>query len=100
MLSRRRMSASLLAALTFGPGLQGGCGGGGGEASVRLGYFPNITHAAALVGVEDGIFARNLGATKLETFTFNAGPAAIEALLSGSLDASYIGPNPAINGFV
>lgn len=67
---------------------------------MRLGYFPNITHAAALVGVDDGIFARNLGATKLETFTFNAGPAAIEALLSGSLDASYIGPNPAINGYV
>jgi NitT/TauT family transport system substrate-binding protein len=67
---------------------------------LRLGYFPNITHAAALVGVEDGIFARQLGATRLETFTFNAGPAAIEALLSGSLDASYIGPNPAINGHV
>ena len=67
---------------------------------MRLGYVPNISHAAALVGVDDGIFARNLGATKLETFTFNAGPAAIEALLSGSLDASYIGPNPAINGYV
>ena len=94
-LSRRRMSAALLAAL-----VTASCGGGSGEPVLRLGYFPNITHAAALVGVDDGIFARQLGATKLETFTFNAGPAAIEALLSGSLDASYIGPNPAINGFV
>ena len=95
MLSRRRLSAALLAALVVAA-----CGGGSSEPSLRLGYFPNITHAAALVGVSDGIFARQLGATKLETFTFNAGPAAIEALLSGSLDASYVGPNPAINAFV
>jgi NitT/TauT family transport system substrate-binding protein len=96
MLSRRRLSAALLAAL-----VAASCGGGGGgEPALRLGYFPNITHAAALVGVSEGIFARHLGATRLETFTFNAGPAAIEALLSGSLDASYVGPNPAINAFV
>ncbi len=94
-LSRRRMSASLVAAL-----VAAACGGSSGEPTLRLGYFPNITHAAALVGVEDGIFARQLGATRLETFTFNAGPAAIEALLSGSLDASYLGPNPAINAHV
>ncbi|MBK7826875.1 ABC transporter substrate-binding protein [Nannocystis sp.] len=103
MLSRRRMSAALLAALVAGPvvgPVLGACGGASGEPVLRLGYFPNITHAAALVGVQDGTFARELGATKLETFTFNAGPAAIEALLSGSLDASYIGPNPAINAFV
>ncbi len=97
LLSRRRLSAALLAAL-FVAG-SGSCGGGGGP-TLRLGYFPNITHAAALVGVEDGIFSKHLGTTRLETFTFNAGPAAIEALLSGSLDASYIGPNPAINGYV
>ena len=94
-LSRRRLSAALLTGL-----LIAACGGGSGEPTLRLGYFPNITHAAALVGVDDGIFARQLGATKLEPFTFNAGPAAIEALLSGSLDASYVGPNPAINAYV
>ncbi|MBA3550261.1 MAG: ABC transporter substrate-binding protein [Nannocystis sp.] len=94
-LTRRRWLASLLVTL-----LVPACGGGDGAATLRLGYFPNITHASALVGVEDGIFARELGATKLETFTFNAGPAAIEALLSGSLDASYVGPNPAINAHV
>lgn len=69
-------------------------------ATVRLGYFPNITHASAIAGVERGIFARALGASRLETQTFNAGPAAVEALLSGALDAAYVGPNPAINAFV
>ena len=67
---------------------------------VRLGFFPNITHAPALVGVEKGLFEKALGpGVTLETKTFNAGPAAVEALLSGALDATYIGPNPAINAY-
>jgi len=73
---------------------------GTGEAStIRLGYFPNITHAPALVGVNKGFFQQALGSTKLEPKTFNAGPAALEALISGAIDATYIGPNPAINGW-
>jgi NitT/TauT family transport system substrate-binding protein len=74
--------------------------GNAAEATtIKLGYFPNITHAPALVGVNKGLFAEKLGGTKLETQTFNAGPNAIEALLSGAIDATYIGPNPAINGW-
>jgi NitT/TauT family transport system substrate-binding protein len=74
--------------------------GGTAEASaIRLGYFPNITHAPALIGVNKGFFQEALGSTKLEAKTFNAGPAALEALLSGAIDATYIGPNPAINGW-
>lgn len=77
-----------------------GAGTGSAEASaIKLGYFPNITHAPALVGVNQKIFESKLGTTKLEATTFNAGPAAIEALLSGAIDATYIGPNPAINGW-
>ncbi len=68
--------------------------------TLRLGYFPNVTHAAAVLGVKEGTFQDALGTTKLETSTFNAGPAAIEALLSGAIDATFIGPNPAINAFV
>ncbi len=68
--------------------------------SLRLGYFPNVTHAVAVLGVGNGTFQQALGSTKLETSTFNAGPAAIEALLSGAVDATFIGPNPAINAFV
>ena len=68
---------------------------------LRLGYFPNVTHAAAVVGVAQGIFATALGpGVVLDTRTFNAGPTATEALLSGSLDATFIGPNPAINAFI
>jgi NitT/TauT family transport system substrate-binding protein len=70
-------------------------------AEVRLGCFPNLTHATALVGVERGLFAQELGAgVKLTIATFNAGPAAVEALFSGAIDATYLGPNPAINAFV
>jgi NitT/TauT family transport system substrate-binding protein len=68
--------------------------------TLRLGYFPNVTHASAIVGIESGIFQDKLGdGVKLETSTFNAGPQVVEALNSGALDASYIGPNPAINAF-
>jgi NitT/TauT family transport system substrate-binding protein len=71
------------------------------SGEVRLGYFPNLTHATAIVGVERGLFAKELGdGVKLSTPTFNAGPAAIEALFSGAIDATYVGPNPAINAFV
>ena len=74
-------------------------GAGGDASTIRLGYFPNITHAPALIGVNKGFFQQALGGTKLEAKTFNAGPAAIEALFSGAIDAAYLGPNPAINGW-
>src|SRR5437879_12396901 len=59
---------------------------GSAPTTVHLGYFPNITHATAIIGVEKGIFAKDLGGDKLETATFNAGPAATEALLSGAIE--------------
>ena len=69
-------------------------------ATLKLGYFGNVTHAPALVGLEKGLLAKSLGATALSTQVFNAGPAAIEALNAGAIDAAYIGPNPAINSYV
>jgi NitT/TauT family transport system substrate-binding protein len=66
---------------------------------VRLGYFPNVTHAPAIVGVEKGLFTKELGKNTLETKTFNAGPEAVEALFGEALDIAYIGPNPAINAY-
>ena len=82
------------------------CGGettaasGAAPAEVRLGYFPNLTHATAIVADKDGLFAKHLGSTKLKVSTFNAGPAAMEALKSGAIDATYVGPGPATNAFI
>lgn len=74
--------------------------GGGDDVTLRLGYFPNITHAPALVGVEEGFFEDALGDNvNLETFTFDSGTEATEALLSDALDISYIGPSPAITAY-
>ncbi|MEV0586625.1 ABC transporter substrate-binding protein [Nonomuraea sp. NPDC050310] len=89
------LSLTLLAA-ACGSGAETGAGGAAKE--VRLGYFPNITHSTALVGVEKGFYAKHLG-VPVKTSTFNAGPAAIEAIFSGAIDATYIGPNPAINAW-
>ncbi|MDT7655871.1 MAG: sulfonate transport system substrate-binding protein, partial [Pseudonocardiales bacterium] len=71
----------------------------GPAAELRLGYFPNITHAPALIGLDKGFFAKELGSTKLVTQQFNAGPPEVSALLGGSLDAAFIGSSPAINAF-
>lgn len=70
-----------------------------GLDTVKIGYFGNLTHATALVGREQGIFQKELGATKASYATFNAGPSEIEALNSGSIDIGWIGPSPAINGY-
>ncbi|MFD4421635.1 ABC transporter substrate-binding protein [Agromyces sp. NPDC058484] len=75
-------------------------GSAGPAEELRLGYFANVTHAPALVGLEEGLFEGALGDTKLTTQVFNAGPAAIEALSAGAIDAAYIGPNPSINTFI
>jgi len=87
-------------ATACGPGSTAASAPAGPAKELRLGYFANVTHAPALVGVSKGFFAKELGATKLSTQVFNAGPAAIEALNAGAIDAAYLGPNPAINGFV
>ena len=68
---------------------------------LRLGYFSNINHAQAVIGVGNGDYQRALGGNiEIKPYVFNAGPSAIEALFAKQIDASYIGPNPAINGYV
>lgn len=82
-------------------------GGGGSPAgagteagAVRLGVFPNVTHAPGLVGIEDGHLQGALGDdVELTVQYFNAGGEAVEALFSGAIDLTFIGPNPAINAF-
>ena len=70
------------------------------SGTLRLGYFGNLTHAPAVIGEEQGLFAAALGEdVEIEYSYFNAGTEAIEALFAGAIDATFIGPNPAINGF-
>ena len=73
----------------------------GQSKTLKIGYFPNINHAQAVIGLNNGDFQKILGNnTKVETIVFNAGPSAVEALLANRIDATYIGPNPTINGYV
>ncbi|MDD5339706.1 MAG: ABC transporter substrate-binding protein [Candidatus ainarchaeum sp.] len=78
-----------------------GSGGQTGKEEVRIGYFPNMLHGQALVGCANGAFQEAFGPNvTVRMVPFNAGPSAIEALFAGELDLAYIGPNPAINGYV
>jgi NitT/TauT family transport system substrate-binding protein len=71
------------------------------QNTLRIGYFPNINHAQAVIGLGNGDFQRALGDNvQVTTQIFNAGPSAIEALFANQIDVTYIGPNPAINGYV
>jgi sulfonate transport system substrate-binding protein len=102
-----RLLAAGLAALT----LAAGCSRAGGDdkpapaaaqgdaTEVRVGYFPNVTHLPAIVGVKKDFYTAELGSTKLTTQTFNAGPDEVNALLGKSLDIAFIGSGPAINAY-
>lgn len=74
---------------------------GSAQAVVHVGAFPNITHSQAMVGKANGWFEKAMGAkVAIDWKSFNAGPSAIEALYAGAIDMTYIGPNPAISGYV
>ena len=69
--------------------------------TLRIGYFPNINHAQAVIGLGRGDFQRALGDNvEVTTQILNAGPSAMEALLANQIDVTYIGPGPTINGYV
>src|SRR5262245_7189072 len=69
------------------------------DRPLRLGYFPNLTHAQAIYARATGEFEKAIGA-KIEWVSFNAGPSAIEALFINAIDATFIGPSPTINGYM
>lgn len=109
LLPFRQRPAGILAALAFllVALAAGACNRGDaapsatGPVPLRLGYFPNLTHAPALVGITEGIFQRALGdAATLRPTAFPAGPALIQALFAGEIDIAYVGPNPTISGYV
>jgi NitT/TauT family transport system substrate-binding protein len=94
------LAAAALAACGSTPA-PGPAGSPAGPVTLRFGYFPNLTHATALVGVQKGFLTGALGSNvTLENHTYNAGPEEVTALLSGALDAGFLGPNPAVNAYV
>jgi NitT/TauT family transport system substrate-binding protein len=76
------------------------------KITLRVGYFPNITHAQGIIGSQGssehhGWFEERLGPdVTVQWFPFNAGPSAMEAIFAGSIDLTYVGPNPALNAFI
>lgn len=71
------------------------------QTTVRVGAFPNITHAQPMIGKANGWFEKAMGQNvRIDWKSFNAGPSAIEALFAGAIDMTYIGPNPSITGYV
>ncbi len=71
------------------------------DPKLRIAYFPNIGHAIPIVGMERGFFHNSLGdQIAIETRVFDSGPQAIESLFANSIDLAYVGPGPAINGFL
>jgi NitT/TauT family transport system substrate-binding protein len=102
---RRALVAAAAATMTL---LAAGCGSSGTSTSsssgdpvtLRLGFLENITHASALVGIQKGFFAKDLGSNvKLKLVPFSTGTEEATALLAGQLDAAYVGPNPAIKAW-
>ena len=69
------------------------------DKPLRLGYFPNVTHAQALYARATGQFEKAVG-VPIEWVSLNAGPSAIEALFVDAIDATFIGPSPTINGYL
>lgn len=76
------------------------------KITLRVGYFPNVTHAQGIVGSQTtrekrGWFEERLGPdVTVQWYPFNAGPSAMEAIFAGSIDLTYVGPNPALNAYI
>ncbi len=67
---------------------------------LRIGYRPNMNDAQAVIGIGNGDYQKEIGNIQIQTQVFNAGPSAIEALFANKVDVTYVGPNPAINGYI
>ena len=91
-MNRRLMALTVFAAL--------GAAHAAPAKELRLGLFPNVTHAAGLVGVQRGLFQKELGGTKLTVKEFANGSQINEAFAAGAIDAAYVGPGPAMNAFM
>lgn len=94
----KRLVSLFVAALTFSS-LEA-------KTVLRVGYFPNVTHAQGVIGKtlthdKKGWFEQRLGGdVEIQWFPYNAGPSAMEAIFAGSIDLTFVGPNPALNAYI
>jgi NitT/TauT family transport system substrate-binding protein len=95
LMGSHRLLARLLLVIMLG-----GCAVAAGQEGkqLRLGYFPNLTHAQALYARATGAFDK--AGARIQWVAFNAGPTAIEALFTDAVDATFVGPSPTINGYI
>ena len=104
MKTQQAIFAGIAAAVTLsalGLALSFSSDGESGEKKIRIAYFPNIGHAVPIVGIENHFFEKGIGNnTNIETRVFDSGPQVIESLFANSIDLAYVGPGPAINGFL
>lgn len=97
------LSAALLSALALGA-----CSGEEKEKAatndaeeIRIGYFPNMTHIATIVALEEGYYAKELGDdVEIKTSTFSDGSSFMEAMSTDAIDYGTVGPTPALNTYL
>ena len=97
----KRIRGILILSIIIMLGILSGCSTKAPEqiSSVRIAFFPNITHSQALIGKTQGQFQKEIGDIDVEWKQFNAGSSEMEALLAGAVDIGYIGPGPAISAY-
>ncbi|MPZ08251.1 MAG: PhnD/SsuA/transferrin family substrate-binding protein [Nitrososphaeraceae archaeon] len=104
-----QINSDLLSSMTSS--LTSGTGSGGESNVLRMGYFPNLNHAQVIIGLANGNFQKALSeddtksgekreVVRIKEYVFSAGPSVIEALFAGQIDIAYVGPIPAINGYL
>ena len=94
------IAAGIVGIIIIGIFLTMGASDSSAENRIRVAFFPNIGHAIPIVGLENEIFADGLNQTTIDTKLFDSGPQAIESLFADSIDIAYVGPGPAVNGFL
>ncbi len=89
----------------FIAGLLGACGnsnqGSSDSNQVRIGYFPNLTHIATIVALEQNYFQEAFGEdVEISTQTVSNGGLFMEAMATDAIDVGTVGPGPLLNFYV
>ena len=69
-------------------------------SEINIGYFPNLSHGPAMIGVENGYFEEAFGEMHVNFQHFPNGSVFMDALSTGQIDVGYVGPGPVINRYL